>query len=61
MRKIVDDAFVIFGMMFLICIVLSYFVPVGNVLYNGRAYLLVLFLAIIVGRYARFRIKSKSN
>ncbi|MBC1813266.1 hypothetical protein HCA60_12270 [Listeria booriae] len=61
MRKIVDDAFVIFGMMFLICIVLSYFVPVGNVLYNGRAYLLVLFLAIIVGRYARFRIRSKNN
>ncbi|MBC2370017.1 hypothetical protein HBP99_15415 [Listeria booriae] len=61
MRKIVDDAFVLFGMMFLICIVLSYFVPIGNVFYNGRAYLLLLFLAIVIGRYARFRIRSKSN
>ncbi|MBC1457011.1 hypothetical protein [Listeria newyorkensis] len=61
MKKIIDDAFVVFGMMFLILIVASYFTEVGELVYNGRTYLLVLFVAIIAGRYVRLIAKAKKS
>lgn len=61
MKKIIDDAFVVFGMMFLVLIVASYFTEVGELVHNGRTYLLVLFVAIIVGKYFRLIVKAKKS
>lgn len=61
MKKIIDDAFVVFGMMFLVLLVASYFTEVGELVHNGRTYLLVLFAAIIVGRYFRLIVKAKKS
>ncbi|KGL38152.1 hypothetical protein BMT55_09730 [Listeria newyorkensis] len=61
MKKIINEAFVIFGMMFLVLLVASYFTEVGELVHNGRTYLLVLFVAIIVGRYLRLIVKAKKS
>ncbi|MBC1499694.1 hypothetical protein HB943_03690 [Listeria weihenstephanensis] len=61
MKKIVDDAFVALGMIFLVLIVASYFTEIGDFVYNGRTYLLVLFIAIIIGRYLRLIVSAKRH
>ncbi|AQY49952.1 hypothetical protein PWEIH_06416 [Listeria weihenstephanensis FSL R9-0317] len=61
MKKIVDDAFVALGMIFLVLIVASYFTEIGDFVHNGRTYLLVLFIAIIIGRYLRLIVSAKRH
>ncbi|WP_430535797.1 hypothetical protein [Listeria rocourtiae] len=61
MKKIIDDVFVAFGMVFLVLIVASYFIDISDFVYNGRTYMLVLFIVAVIGRYIRFRLSVKGE
>ncbi|MBC1332497.1 hypothetical protein [Listeria booriae] len=61
MKKIINDSLVLFGMIFLILIVFSYFTKISDLVENGKTYLVILFLAIIIGRYIKLKLSSRKH
>ncbi|MBF2361818.1 hypothetical protein IA759_01165 [Listeria marthii] len=59
MKAVVNDAFSVFGMVFVFLLIVSYFLPIGEIVENGRVFLLVFFVLNIVGRY--FLTQKKEN
>ncbi|MBC1542977.1 hypothetical protein [Listeria cossartiae] len=51
MKKIVDDTFWVFGIVFVLLLIASYFLPIGEIIEDARVFLLVFFILNIVGKY----------
>ncbi|MBC1814093.1 MULTISPECIES: hypothetical protein [Listeria] len=61
MKEVVNDTFSVFGMVFVVLIGASYFVPIGEIIDNARLFLIIFFIVSIVGRYLLKRKKEKTN
>lgn len=61
MKKIVDDTFLVFGMVFVFLLIASYFLPIGKIIEDGRAFLLIFFILNVVGKYLLNRKEKKTN
>ncbi|MCD2224529.1 hypothetical protein LAX75_08475 [Listeria cossartiae] len=61
MKKIVDDTFLVFGMVFVFLLVASYFLPIGEIVKDGRAFLLIFFMLNVVGKYLLNQRREKIN
>ncbi|WP_430536551.1 hypothetical protein [Listeria rocourtiae] len=57
-EKIVDEAFKVFGMLFLVLLIWSYFDKNGDVIYQGKTFLIVFLLALVAGGFIRERRKK---
>ncbi|EUJ17302.1 hypothetical protein [Listeria aquatica] len=61
MKKALDDAFSVFGMVFVVLLIASYFVSMGKVIDNARSFLILFFIVSVVGKYLLDRKKSKKH
>ncbi|MBA3925585.1 hypothetical protein HCJ66_12135 [Listeria sp. FSL L7-1582] len=53
MKKVIREAFEVFGMLFLVLLIWSYFDQNGDTIYQGKTFLIVFLLALIFGGYLR--------
>lgn len=60
MKKVVNDIFSVFGMVFVVLKGASYFIPMGEIIDGARIFL-VIFIVSIVGRYLLKRKKQIIN
>lgn len=51
MKNFIKDAFIVYGYIFIILILASFFYPVFTMVVEQRFYLLILFVALILGKY----------
>ncbi|EIA6404794.1 hypothetical protein K7P64_002779 [Listeria monocytogenes] len=51
MKKIVNDTFWVFGMVFVVLLIASYFFQIGEIIEDSRVFLLIFFILNILGKY----------
>lgn len=51
MKKAFDDAFAVFGMLFVVLLIVSYCVPMSKMIEDGRPFLMLFFIVNVVGKY----------
>ncbi|MEN2666783.1 hypothetical protein [Listeria aquatica] len=61
MKKALDDAFSVFGMVFVVLLIASYFVSMSKVIDNARSFLILFFIVSVVGKYLLDRKKAKNK
>ncbi|MBC6315733.1 hypothetical protein [Listeria grandensis] len=61
MKKMTDEAFYLFGMIFLALIIWSYFTQNSDFFYSSRIYVLILFVATILGKYLLSKTRQKTS
>ncbi|MBC2248482.1 hypothetical protein HCB49_00485 [Listeria sp. FSL L7-0123] len=61
MKKIVDDTFLVFGMVFVFLLIASYFLPIGKIIEDGRAFLIIFFILDVVGKYLLNQKREKNK
>ncbi|WP_439443418.1 hypothetical protein ACSMFR_00230 [Listeria aquatica] len=61
MKKALDDAFSVFGMVFVVLLIASCFVSMSEVIDNARSFLILFFIVSVVGKYLLDRKKAKNK
>ncbi|EAC2786779.1 hypothetical protein AB6L78_002805 [Listeria monocytogenes] len=51
MKKIVNDTFSVFGIVFVVLLIASYFLQIGEIIEDARVFLLIFFVLNILGKY----------
>ncbi|EAG9355057.1 hypothetical protein CRD70_13765 [Listeria monocytogenes] len=51
MKKIVNDTFSVFGIVFVVLLIASYFLQIGEIIEDARIFLLIFFVLNILGKY----------
>ncbi|EAC3132009.1 hypothetical protein DTQ80_15475 [Listeria monocytogenes] len=51
MKKIVNDTFSVFGIVFVVLLIASYFLQIGEIIEDARVFLLIFFILNILGKY----------
>lgn len=56
---IINDAYTVLGITFLLLIGISYFFPVFEVVVKSREYVLAFFVSLVVGKYMLYKHREK--
>ncbi|EAC3669532.1 hypothetical protein Y170_14830 [Listeria monocytogenes] len=51
MKKIANDTFSVFGIVFVVLLIASYFLQIGEIIEDARVFLLIFFVLNILGKY----------
>lgn len=59
MKKIIEDTLIVYGMMFVVLLILSLFTDISTLTHFATVYLILLFIIVILGKYILSKIRQR--
>ncbi|MBC1409618.1 hypothetical protein HB793_02320 [Listeria welshimeri] len=61
MKQVINDTLSVFGIVFIVLIIGSYFFPIGEIINDARSFLIFFFLVNILGKYLLNQKREKNK
>lgn len=61
MKQVINDTLSVFGIVFIVLIIASYFFPIGEIINDARSFLIFFFLVSILGKYLLKQKREKNK